>query len=368
MPWPDNPTVVAIYSEMDFGELHFQGLKASMEGVAGLHLAALGIAARVPGTPQDPEGASILKDPSRSPDAFRDHVERPLRDLLRTGNVVAVVGPCHTNAVRPVLDIVHEENPGIPVVIESPISREALGGPYAGAALSDKHPVYRISSGVEDRAQEIAAHIRACGNRSIVVWEDSGHGRDLRDALQRVGALNNVRTARSDLWNPQEGDIVIYLGVRAGFDAVVAKKTPDTRLLGCMMGWHIAKLREDTHIYDISDLLPGRTAALSRADAARLNSVVSTVQPSMRDEVFSFEAGLILRKAWAAVPDSRTANACYADALHGLTTALERPEGFTGAEGEVKFARGGGQDLEVSQKFETWQLWNGTWLPADPCR
>jgi len=358
-PWPKEPSVVAIYSRGDFGELHLKGLLGILHE-SGLHVVELGVPSKT------------LKEPGLDEDAFSKAVDEPLRRALMTNEVVAVVGPCHTNAVPRVLGIVQAVNPGIPVFIESPISREALGVSPESRQLSNLGPVYRISSGVEERALELKNKLQHYGERAVVVWEPSGHGRDLLGALRRTGALDGIRTSRADRWRAKPGDVAMYLGVRAGYDEVLRRRLPDTQVVSCMMGWRIDQMGEHANLFDISDLVPGSVSdnfLASEDDKERLASLCPSgvIEPSMRDEMFSFEAGLVLREAWTDALHNQTSSAAYGDALHGLTTAIERPSGFQGAEGTVRFSRGGGQDLEVQDKFGTWQrLTDGQWRPGSP--
>ncbi len=78
-----------------------------------------------------------------------------LRAQLTDGNVLAVVGPPITECTRAVLETVVASGKKVPVIIESAGSEGAVGWTEHNGEI----PIFRLSTGVERRASEIASFL-----------------------------------------------------------------------------------------------------------------------------------------------------------------------------------------------------------------
>jgi len=153
--WPAQPVVLYIYPDGEFGLLRKNGFERGIntENKQAFHIEYF-----------DPP-FKLLKIGDIS------GIKEKLIGMLNTNTVVAVVAPSISEATEPVIKIVREINPNIPIVIESSVDPVEVNW----------HPernLFRLSSGVDTRGREIGHVIASLvsSSRPVAIIAEDGTG------------------------------------------------------------------------------------------------------------------------------------------------------------------------------------------------
>jgi hypothetical protein len=313
-----DPIIVGIYPTDAFGPLHRHGLHAALAPYARV-LRIVDLEAPYSDMKAD-QADALLAD---------------LRRVLIEENVVAVVGPPVTEFTRSVIDEVKRTGLLTPIFLTSATSRDA-----AGWEESDRY-VFRINSGVDERAHEFVGLARAAISSAVPLVflvetstnsDERTYGQILFDSITdkipewaqwvEDGLVTRRNFQRGDIvnevarWNADEflgrSQIVMLLGVGSDYTALMdgyyrTQHRPRVSLLG---GWMNAYNTEPNYranvyqwdrMFEVTDI---RFNAVSGRDAAqRFISEFGTITPALRDQAFSFDSGTVVAKAFL---DSRS--------------------------------------------------------------
>ncbi len=144
-PFPANPVVISVQPEGEFGDLRADGLTRGLNTTASLGVV------RITATIADMKARRI------------DGMIGELRKRLAEHNVIAVVGPSISECTVDILDCVQSSGVKIPVIIESSSPRESLGWD------ARPFPLFRLSSGIDERAFEVAQFARRLAGSGATV-------------------------------------------------------------------------------------------------------------------------------------------------------------------------------------------------------
>jgi hypothetical protein len=256
-----------------------------------------------------------------------DTILRQLRQLLRTENVLAVVGPSVTESVLPVLDTVFAADPTVPTFLLSAASADT----YAGRAT--RQPIFRLSAGIDTRAREFSNFIEMAQERGtrvlFVVEKSSGstggqsYGEQLlakvsnefnRGEWRRFQSRNLVGTTTYTQGNVDEAfealeqavakdQVIVLFGLGGDMKRIVERfyavrageRPPAARVVGWMNAWALSRLARNGAyhwplIYEVTDAyFNGDGHVLS--EAAREFTSTFPLGPQSRDEIFAFDSG-----------------------------------------------------------------------------
>lgn len=358
-PFPAEPKVVAIEPDSEFGTLHFTGLEQGLLYDDGLSLVRL--------------SAPIA-------DMKHGNVGRLTEDLARIlsrHDVVAVVGPGITECTRDVLQTVDEGGDPIVVFVNSAAPRYLLE--------TDKGttPVFRINSGIDERAERLAQLTKRLLEEKIPVLylveqnPDSGRksfGQELDSQIRRKldldPYLKSGQFQRTMFPSEKIEDLAGDLGVEFGKEQVIfllglghdyktlvnefyAASNPATgpraNLVGVMAAYALDDLFTShrylfSHLFEITDVELGTNPqGMDTPDsflAFLKHFKLQRMNPAHRDEAFAFDAGLSLATAWKAVKDAHALDArmSYGTALSTFAGAVQNLR-LRGASGPVAFRK-----------------------------
>lgn len=301
-----DPIIVGIYPTDAFGPLHRHGLHAALAPYAReLRIVDL-----------EAPYADMKADKA-------DMVLAQLRRVLIEENVVAVVGPPVTEFTRSVIDEVERTGLPTPIFVTSATSRHAAGWDETDI------PVFRINSGVDERAHEFVTLARASIAAQVPLVflvetstnsDERTYGQILFDSITREipewsqwvesGLVTRRNFSRGDAvnevarWNADRflsrRQIVMLLGVGSDYTALIdgyyrAHQPARVSLLG---GWMNAYNTEPAYrtntyqwdrMFEVTDI--HFHTAIERDAARRFVREFGTITPALRDQAFSFDAG-----------------------------------------------------------------------------
>jgi len=354
-PAPELPRVVIIQPSTEFGTLHLQAVRYALEPVA--------------------PGAAHIQDcdaPLAELKVGRaDVCIEKLKSWLKNEDVVAVVAPAVTEATRAVIKAVDESGLRIPVMVTSAAPRSELF--WSGRVV----PVYRISSGVDERADELdhlARKFIEAGKNVLLLVEHSintstrNYGAQLegfirgRDEQFWASKLQSGALARLEY---QPGNmaascekvrgfatsypIMFFLGIGGDFRVLVSQCardiSPRPKFLGFMNAYALEEERLSgakvlDSVFEITDLDLARPGSLSATpeSANRFVQRFGNVGPAVRDQAFSYDLGLVLAGALTAIRDARRNNPklSYKGALEIMDSSIGKTN-LIGVTGRLRF-------------------------------
>lgn len=309
------PVVVGIYPSDGFGKLRRAGLHAALES----HQSELTIVDISEATTQEMKRGQI------------DAVLAKLKTILATENVLAVVGPPITEATRPVLETLANSGKRIPVIIESAGPPRLIGWDQ----YNDQLPIFRLHSGIDTRGRNIADFINESVKGGIKVTllvehlvpgEPMTYGEMMFDEIQRhlpnwneyvrlgqIKTLNfqsdHIEDALETFQEPvTRPGVVLMLGLGTHFKAIADRYYRSSQSLvkaqaqfgSWMIGYAIGEKIHDyqaDRVFEITDLDFSRTDVPSEA-STHFHSVFGEVSPALRDQAFSFDAGICIIEAY----------------------------------------------------------------------
>lgn len=356
-PVPRKPRVLFLSPKEHYGALHLEGLERALAG-SGIEIV---LACRsshhdlLPGR-YDPQKLAELQE--------------CVRRELNCGDVIAVVGPCLVEETRPLVDAVVNVNPLIPIVLESPIRRVDLGSSKVDAfgPIKPGYPVYRISSGIDERGPQLGRLLDAMmtsGINVVLAQEDSSYGESLADAIREHSPSVYGKVAKWVLKQHEpvtlpasvaEAEAILFLGIGSQFSRLVAASS-DQVILGLMNSWVFPSIMKDdpnalSRLVDMEDVdsVDSSIMSVARSNFVGLGYEANAI---FRDQMFSYDAGICVAEAWkeAQALVGRSTRPTYRDVLVTMIKVIERSDGFGGASGRITFPRGGGQNPALREGF-----------------
>lgn len=307
-PFPTSPVVISIQPKGEFGDLRADGLTRGLSTTASLGIARI--------------TADIADMKARRLDGMLGE----LRKRLAEHNAVAVVGPSISECTIDILDCVQSSGLKVPVIIESSSPREPL-------VWNDRpFPLFRLSSGIDERAVEVAQIARRLvdsGGTVAFLIERVGNAESYGELLFRhtrgylePSTLERIKTHYFDhsraaeiASRPQIAElfasdaVVFLLGLGNDFHSVMdaflqaESKPARARLVGVMCAYKTAPslLRgryRRSQILELTDVSPMSQGLTGRAREIWQSAYDSgPFDPALRDQAFSFDAGICLAAA-----------------------------------------------------------------------
>lgn len=326
-----------------------------------------------------------------------------LDNLLRTRNVLAVVGPSVTEVVAPVLKLVDSVAPEVPTFLLSAIARESYSHDRDQA-------VYRLSSGIDARAEEFAsfvheakrrqARVRFLVERNAAPTEPEVYGEQLFsrvstelgdewDDLLSDGVVTITDFPHGDVASafPEieqavaAADVIILFGVGGDLEDVAERfyrvdprrPPPKARLVGWMNAWVFPRLaaRGSYHwplIFEVTDA-PISASGHMPTPVERSFASKFVVGPQSRDEIYAFDSGyapvhayLAAARAYPAPEQGRYYQ--VAGTLRRAITDALNAESLPLVSGRVSLAHGG--NARERLMYTRFDPATGTWSKAEP--
>lgn len=344
-----SPVVIGIYPSDSFGPSQKRGLHLALESQApGTYLIDL----------EAPLDAMKRRDAPQ--------IIAALKVALRDRNVVAVVGPSVTEFAPLAIAAIGESGRRPALLLTTAGPRRAIG--WEDSDL----PIFRVGSGVDERARQFAALATEAierGRRIVFLvertandagqsygelffhgisqflprwaeWVDSG--RISRVNFERGRSVESLRQLeQADVFDAE--NIVIVLGIGGDYAALAnaffAGDAPRRRAV--MGGWMTAyavvppfadRPLQFDRLFDISDVW---AAPADRANDAALRIFrreYGDLTPARRDEAVTYDSGLVIAAAIASAGSQPTSEQIV-DYLRGRT--------FRGIAGDIRFGANG---------------------------
>ncbi|HET9283088.1 MAG TPA: hypothetical protein VFR24_14100 [Candidatus Angelobacter sp.] len=351
-PAPAIPKIAIIQGEGGFGELHRQAVKYALQQVVPTEALSLDCA------------QSLADIKAGKSDKCMDQ----LRQWLDNQDVVAAVGPSATEATRSTIDTINHSGYKIPVFATSAAPRSELQWPGMGI------PVFRISTGIDERADELAKLTHYLVDHKVHVlflvehnWQTNvaTYGERLESAIRLLDNqywadhLNDGTVSRLEYQTGQidqkcdslnnevqKKQVIFLLGIGSDFRTVIDRcygsKASQAKLMGFMNAYTIASISHEslTNIFEITDLDINSIASSAKPDALNhFEAKFGPLSPAVRDQAFSYDVGTILSKALEELHNAVSANPAlkYSDALAIMTNAIQKTD-FDGITGHIRFA------------------------------
>jgi hypothetical protein len=303
-----------------------------------------------------------------------NRIKKEVLDVLQSGQVIAVAGPNGIATAKPIADFVHKFNSNVPIITESPVSRRKLGNPTdkAFGALVEGKPIYRISSGLDERVPHIAALTKillAKNLRVTLLLEDTPYSLEIKDrviahlktqtAIQREP--NVIRIAKdalpSEASKAFDADFVFYLGTGGRYSELAKTHLQSNRpvlFAGLMNAWAYASLDKSIYslLIDLEDIGTHEEGKPYSHEQRDFVTRFSAIGPDTRDQAFSYDAGICIKNAWQDAQKNRLSDGRGYDAcLRAMQQGLERTAGHDGVTGHITFPEGGGQNAGLVTSF-----------------
>jgi len=351
---PSIPKIAIIQGKGGFGELHRQAVKYALQPITPTKAFCL-----------DCE-QSLADIKLGRPDPCMDQ----LRKWLDNQDVVAVVGPSATEATRLIIDTINDSGYRVPVFATSAAPRTELQ--WQGVTI----PVFRISSGIDERAEELAKLTHYLVDHEIHVLFLVEHNRNTNVATYGEHLENSIRKLDPDYWegrlnngsvsrleyetghidnncnllntDVRKKQIIFLLGIGDDFSSVVsqcyASGNSIAKLLGFMNAYAINPSNKTSqsslaNVFEITDLDLSRIEGGDRPPAtSHFEDKFGPLTPAVRDQAFSYDVGTILLGALDNLHKATSANPTlkYRDALTIMTNAIERTD-LNGMTGHIQF-------------------------------
>lgn len=359
------PVVIGIYPDDSFGPAQKRGLHLALEGQApGVRIVDL--------------GAPLEAMKGRNAPEVIENLERALRDR----NVIAVIGPSVTEFTPQVIQAVDRSRRRPALLLTTAGPRRAIG--WEGSDL----PIFRVGSGVDERARqfaEFATEAVSRGRKIVFLVErsrnDAGEtygelffrgiseylpswaewvesDRISQVSFERGRAVDSLQElGRTDMF---DGDnIVLVLGLGGDFAALASRffGAEGPRRQAIMGGWMNAyaigpifrenRLQVD-RLFDISDVWKARADPADYGPLRIFRREFGEVSPELRDETVSYDSGLAvaeaIRAAEGAVTPDRIVAHLRSARFRGIAGDI-----FFGADGQNRGSVGGISPLNIVQ-------------------
>lgn len=325
------PIILSIYpNDKDgFGELHFKGLEEGVRFFEDKYHRDIKIISL--------NQASLNEMKNNEIDIIKDR----LSFYLKEKNILAIHGPPVTECTADILNIIYDSGKNIPVFITSAAPKKLV----QWDEIRTKVPLFRISTGVDDRAQHIANFIDdlLINHRKKMILLIEGNENDVQtfgekffkevdelsrnlneytnnteNSKNRIEVIKFKRNKLPELANKlkKEGYIydenVIYLlGVGSQFEFLVdelykkgiSDRAPRAQFGGWMNSYVIDKnFRKGDYyldrLFEITDLYIDYSVPMNERQRNFEEVFDKKINPSMRDQAFSFDIGYVIYEAY----------------------------------------------------------------------
>jgi hypothetical protein len=352
-PFPADPVVISVQPKGEFGDLRADGLTRGLNTTSSLGVV------RITADIRDMKARDV------------DEMMSELRKRIAEHNAIALVGPSISECTVDILDCVQSSGVPLPVIIESSSPREQLRWD------TRPFPLFRLSSGIDERAVEVAQVARRLLDSGATVAflvervpNAESYGELLHKYTRRhldTPTLQRIQIHYFDhshagkiVSQPQimklfASDAVVFLfGIGNDFHAVMdaflrnESRPTRVRLTGIMCAYRTApsllgggyRRSQVIELTDMSPQSPDQSGNALQVFQSAYGS--GQFDPAVRDQAFSFDAGLCLAEAMRHVLDVRRSKPgmTYEDAIrdaasHLMNTSME------GVSGRVEFRRKG---------------------------
>ena len=370
------PVILSIFpnDEGGFGQLHYEGLTEGVKFFENKYNRQIEI------IPLNQSSLNEMKN-----DDIGILIDR-LRYYLEEKNVLAIHGPPVTECTSKILQEVYDSGKNIPIFVTSAAPKNLV----KWDEIRRKVPLFRISTGVDDRAGHIADFIDDLlirhENKMILLIEKNKNGvqtfgekfytevdelsknlnkyRNNNDpSLNRIDVIEFYRDELEKLSTKLtesrylEGENVIYLlGVGSQYKFLVEdlykvipnKKIPKAQFGGWMNSYAIdKKFREGNYhldkLFEITDLYIDHTVPMNERQRNFQEVFNKKVNPSLRDQAFSFDVGYVIYESYNKLCEKYSSNLSPTNHLkltNELRTELEQvlgTESFAGVSGNIGF-------------------------------
>jgi len=177
--WPTEPKILFIGTgDTGYGKLHERGLRAVLEGTQIEVVPVYEYLAK--GSDVSPYDKGDLR-----------RIKVSINEQIKSGQIIGVVGPCLMEVTADIVETVLGQVPSLPIILESPVTRSELGyetgRPYD--KLKPPFPVYRISSGIDERIEHLSRLILFLIQdkaRVTILLEDTPYAHRLLDGVKAI--------------------------------------------------------------------------------------------------------------------------------------------------------------------------------------
>jgi hypothetical protein len=314
--WTDEkPLVIGIYPSDGFGTLRRLGLHAFLDN----HESELSLV-----------DLSILNTQEMKQGKI-ESVLSQLGELLAKENVLTVVGPPITESTRPIIETIAKSGRKIPVFLE------CAGPPMAIGWEDFQHqlPIFRLHSGIDSRSRNISDFIEAAIGHQVQVtflvehqipgqpvpfgdlflaeiharmnhWDEYVKAGTVRVIPFQAGTIEADFATLRPFFSKK--GVVLLLGIGSQYKTIadrfyrLDKEDNSSRaqfgswMTAYAISRDVAKYRTD-RIFEITDLDIQSTDVPAK-DAPIFERAFGAVTPALRDQAFSFDAGLCIRVAY----------------------------------------------------------------------
>jgi hypothetical protein len=339
------PVVLGIYPSDSFGPLQKRGLHLALEGVAR-DLTVLDLEATL----------TDLKT-RQAPDMLT-----ALENALRDRNVVAVVGSSITEFTPAILDTIEKSGRKPPVFLTAAGARDVFDWENRNI------PIYRIGSGMDERAEQFAtvAEDTVRDGRDIIFLVESipnqaeptfgefffrkiskdlpkwdewvGENRVEKIVFQRGNIVESLTSInKQDIFD--QNKLIIVLGLGSDYKALAnefySANAPVRKALlgGWMTSFAVDPLYREQpmqfdRLFDMTDIFEQPDEAVEDRWSSAFEREYGTLSPLLRNEALTFESGLVVYNAFRRIDGKPTAEK--------LTQAIGG-RNFTGINGTIRF-------------------------------
>ena len=255
--------------------------------------------------------------------------------------MIAIHGPPVTESTGSVLNAVYNSDLNIPVFLTSAVPKAQV----RWNEIRQKVPLFRISTGVDDRAGHIANFIDDLlinhpNKMILLVEQNSGDvttfGEKFYDEVDIISdnlndyqnnadeAKNRIEVIRFNRNNLEalaveleqkgyiyEENVIYLLGVGSQYKFLVDrlykvdqdKPTPMAQFGGCMNSYAIDKnFKEGEYhldkLFEITDLAINPTVPMNERQREFLEEFDRKVSPALRDQAFSYDVGYVIYESY----------------------------------------------------------------------
>lgn len=305
------PTIIGIYPNDGFGILRKAGLHAFAQDHPEIRVVDLDLLST---TDMKNKDIKVL--------------EENLRAEIAKSNVLAIVGPPITECTEAILEVVATSPIPPPVFLECAGARKVIGWEKHANSV----PIFRISSGIERRANEIALFIKAALAKkthiALIVEKSSTkytYGEQLYSHIEKAipdwqDHLNSGRLCGM-YYPPGEVEsrfseiathikrpgIVLTLGLGADFEKLVKKfynsraQKPASKIGGWMNAYMLTKSAPNglhfDQIFEITDFNFSSSGPPPSIEG-EFTRAFGAPSPALRDQAFSFDAAYCIYSAY----------------------------------------------------------------------
>lgn len=379
------PKIIGIYPSDAFGPARKAGLHAYVDEHPEVKVIDLDIAT-----------ISQMKQGDIDPLLAR------LTEIIEEDNVLAVVGPPITECTKMVLGTVAATGKRVPVIVES----AGAPGEIGWHEFESRIPIFRISSGIDRRAAEIALCIRDCVKLNqpvhLMIEEQQGgkrtYGEHLYEEIRinlrkwkvdpaRLNALyfpgNDIESVMPRIRKfASESGVILMLGLGHHYHAIARElyqsTRPNEQPAARLVGWMNA-YRMDREYREHDDYLNAALFEITDFDItdrgpkpppfAVFEREFGEATPAVRDQAFSFDSGYCAIQSLAAVAEEHFPRKpgyypLIDSHVRELFEQQLRTKLFQGVTGDIRFGAAG-QNKDGRLDYVRFDKVSNRWVSVD---